>query len=135
MKKVIPLLIIGVFIFLHSINNSYAQYDQSGVQFVFDSKDKLISTLESDSKKEILFEISGIGSGKQADALQRIFLSATDRVSDCKIIHKKNATCTGSLSLTAETKTSHFTKLLITCGIREIVVEGTRIRSEELNDK
>jgi len=135
MKKVIPLLIIGVFIFLHSINNSYAQVDQSGVQFIFESKDKLITTLESDSKKELLFEITGIESGKQADALQRIFLSAGDRVADCKIMYKKNAACTGSLSLTAETKTSHFTKLLITCGIREIVVEGTRMRSEELNDK
>ena len=136
MRKVLPLLIVGILIHFSTIQHIYAQVQQKEIIFVFESKDKLISTLESDTPKEITFGISGIETSGQAKRLKAAFLLIPERVVQFKITRKqKAANYTGSLTLTAGTKVSHFTKILITCEIREIVVEGLKIRSEQLNDK
>jgi len=133
MKRALPLLIIGILFHICSINNLYAQANTSVIMFIFDSKEKLSNALESEGPKEIIFQISGIESGKQAKDLKDIILAANERVTGFKISRNDNEPCTGSLSLTADSRTSHFTKILISCGIREIMVEGQKILTVELN--
>lgn len=136
MRKVLPLLIVGILIHFSTIQHIYAQVKQTEVLFVFDSKEKLITTLESDTPKEITFGITGIESPGQAKSLKEAFLLIPERVVRFKITREQKAVnYTGRLTLTADTRVSHFTKILITCGIRQIVLEGLKIRSEQLNDQ
>lgn len=133
MKRVLPLLIIGILFHICSINNLNAQANKSGILFIFDSKEKLTNTLESESPKEIIFQISGIESGKQAKELKRNILAANERVNGFKLSRNDNKTYTGILSLAADARTSHFTKILISCGIWDIMVEGRKMLTVELN--
>ena len=136
MRKVLPLLIVGILIHFSTIQHVYAQVMQTEVMFVFDSKDKLVNTVESDTPKEITFAITGIESAGQAKSLKESFTLIPERVVRFRITREhKGVNYTGRLTLTADTKVSHFTKILITCGIRQIIVEGLTIRSEQLNDK
>ena len=135
MKRALPLLIIGILFHICSISNLKAQANKGGILFIFDSKEKLTSVLESDNPKEIVFQISGIETGKQAKDLKSNLLANNKRVTAFKLSRNGNKLYTGDLSLTADSRTSHFTKILISCGIWEIMVEGQKTLTVELNGK
>lgn len=134
MRKALPFLIISFLLSCCSLNNLFAQADYHGVLFVFDSGEKLISLLESPDAKTVSFTAEGIRSAQQAKTIESSFQYAGERVKSFSLKKDRKGIYQGSISLIADVRTSHFSKILITCGIREIKVDGKTIHSYELND-
>jgi hypothetical protein len=136
MKRFVPILFAGLFFLLTATLSTTAQENNQEIIFIFPSADKLINSLESDVDKTITFEVSGLNSSLQSDKLIQDFLGFSKEVTGLSISEKKqNELRDGSLFLYRTIKTSYFTKLLFTCGVRNIIVENNRIATVELNDK
>ncbi len=136
MKRFLLILCSGLIYFTLSTNSTLAQTNEHEIIFSFPSADKLINTLESDVDKSVSFEISGLSTSKEADQLMQNFLGFSSLISGFTISdQKENGKRDGTLFLYRTIKTSYFTKLLITCGVRNIIVEKDQILTVDLNDK
>jgi hypothetical protein len=136
MKHIIPLVIAVILFAFTPLKRAQAQDTGHEILFTFDSSQDLINKLESDSDKSVTFHISGLDTEADADALMANFLSTAKVITGFNISEKNaDGTREGTLFLYRTVKTSYFTKILITCGIRNIIVDKERILTVDLNDK
>jgi hypothetical protein len=113
---------------------SFAQ-DSHEVVFVFNSKEEVKQILNTSGQKILDFQIQGIESDEQANKLIADFLSFYGKVKEFTIAAPgRSQVRDAHIVLAEDVTTAYFTKILISFGIRKVMVDKKTINTETLND-
>lgn len=108
----------------------------SEIYFCFNSLSELKSALEVDAIKTLDFKIEGLRSDESARAMESRFLSYGERVIDFNIENaKEGAVRKAEMTLAADVRVSHFSKILITYGVNEVKIKNQIIQTADLNNQ